>query len=110
MHAPETEYAFDKDLTARLNTFRRPALRGLRKWRPGQVVLLAALFGGIGWLPRLVAAAVGVFAHLSRKTHTRCQRSLLTMMVGDEAAHLGVPVCEQSSHSINCEADCKPNF
>ena len=50
MHAPETEYAFDKDLTARLNTFRRPALRGLRKWRPGQVVLLAALFGGIGWL------------------------------------------------------------
>ncbi len=50
MHAPETEYAFDKDLTTRLSTFRGPAKKGLRKWSWRQLVFLAALFGGIGWL------------------------------------------------------------
>lgn len=50
MYAPETEYAFDKDLTHRLAAFRAPAKRGLAKWQPAQAVLLAVMVLGIGAL------------------------------------------------------------
>ena len=40
MSAPETEYAFDKDLTRRLHKLRRPVRHGLRKWPPGQLAVL----------------------------------------------------------------------
>ena len=50
MYAPETEYAFDKDLTARLASYRTPAPRGLAKWRPRQMVGLAMMSLIIGWL------------------------------------------------------------
>ena len=50
MYAPESEYAFDKDLTVRLAGLRGPAPRGLRKWKARQIVFLAALFAGLLWL------------------------------------------------------------
>ena len=50
MQAPDSEYAFDKDLTVRLSRFRGPALRGLQKWRLGQLFFLASLFAGLAWL------------------------------------------------------------
>ena len=50
MHAPETEYAFDKDLTRRLEAFRGPAPRGLRKWRFGQILFMASVAMVLAWL------------------------------------------------------------
>ncbi|QPH56129.1 glycosyltransferase [Pontivivens ytuae] len=50
MSAPETEYAFDKDLTVRLRELTRPAPTGLAKWRPSQLLGLAAIATIIGWL------------------------------------------------------------
>lgn len=50
MSAPESEYAFDKDLTKRLARFRRKVPKGIRKWRPGQLFFLAAIFTILGWL------------------------------------------------------------
>ncbi|WP_339971389.1 glycosyltransferase [Gymnodinialimonas mytili] len=50
MHAPDTEYAFDKDLAARLRTLQRPARHGLAKWRPSQLILVAMLLLALGWL------------------------------------------------------------
>ena len=40
MYAPETDYAFDKDLTERLRTYRAPVKKGLRKWSVGQLFML----------------------------------------------------------------------
>ncbi|MEM6385669.1 MAG: glycosyltransferase [Pseudomonadota bacterium] len=40
MYAPESEYAFDKDLTERLRTYRAPVKKGLRKWSAGQLFML----------------------------------------------------------------------
>lgn len=42
MYAPESDYAFDKDLTERLRAFDDPPKRGLRKWSFGQLLLLTA--------------------------------------------------------------------
>ena len=40
MYAPESDYAFDKDLTERLRTYRAPVKKGLRKWSAGQLFML----------------------------------------------------------------------
>lgn len=50
MHAPETEHAFDKDLTVRLRSFQAPAKRGLAKWPLGQVSVLATVAISLAWL------------------------------------------------------------
>jgi glycosyltransferase Alg8 len=50
MHAPDSEHAFDKDLAVRLRGLRRPAKRGLAKWRPGQLLCLAVLVALLGYL------------------------------------------------------------
>ncbi|MEM8824656.1 MAG: glycosyltransferase [Pseudomonadota bacterium] len=50
MYAPDTEYAFDKDLTGRLRSLRTPVRRGLGKWRITQVAALAVMLGGLGWI------------------------------------------------------------
>ena len=50
MHAPETEYAFDKDLAARLRALQAPPKRGLAKWRGDQLLLVALLLLVLGWL------------------------------------------------------------
>ncbi|MGR3513189.1 MAG: glycosyltransferase [Paracoccaceae bacterium] len=40
MYAPESDYAFDKDLTERLRTYRAPVKKGLRKWSVRQLFML----------------------------------------------------------------------
>lgn len=50
MSAPETEYAFDKDLTRRLAALSGPAPRGLRKWRLAQLVQVSVIFAALVWL------------------------------------------------------------
>ncbi|MEL7345540.1 MAG: transcriptional regulator, partial [Pseudomonadota bacterium] len=40
MYAPDSDYAFDKDLSERLRHFRGPPKKGLRKWAPGQLFML----------------------------------------------------------------------
>ena len=50
MSAPETEYAFDKDLSRRLRELSAPPPHGLSKWRPRQVFFLIALITGLVWL------------------------------------------------------------
>ncbi|MEL6203395.1 MAG: glycosyltransferase [Pseudomonadota bacterium] len=50
MEIPESEYAFDKDLTTRLRTFQVPAATGFAKWKPSQIITLILLILGIGWL------------------------------------------------------------
>ncbi|MCH2163288.1 MAG: glycosyltransferase family 2 protein [Marinovum sp.] len=44
MYEPASEYAFDKDLTARLAKLRSPIKTGLAKWQPHQLVFMAGLF------------------------------------------------------------------
>ncbi|MEM7723913.1 MAG: glycosyltransferase [Pseudomonadota bacterium] len=41
MCAPESDYAFDKDLTERLRRFRSTPKKGLRKWSAGQRFMMA---------------------------------------------------------------------
>lgn len=50
MSAPETEYAFDKDLDLKLRGLTAPVRTGLRKWHPRQILLLALLILCLGWL------------------------------------------------------------
>ncbi|WP_179379063.1 glycosyltransferase [Jannaschia marina] len=50
MHAPATEYAFEKDLTVRLRDLRAPVRRGLAKWRPRQVIGLLLILAVLVWL------------------------------------------------------------
>ena len=50
MHAPENEYAFDKDLTTRLRYFRQAVPKGLRKWRPAQLFWVAMMAVGLVYL------------------------------------------------------------
>jgi len=50
MSAPESEYAFDKDLTERLRGFQTPARRGLRKWSLGQLFWLSVAIVVLGHL------------------------------------------------------------
>ncbi|MEL6690838.1 MAG: transcriptional regulator, partial [Pseudomonadota bacterium] len=50
MHAPETEYAFDKDLTTRLRGLRAPVKKGLAKWSALQLLGLFAIAGTLLWL------------------------------------------------------------
>ncbi|NRB01046.1 MAG: glycosyltransferase [Rhodobacteraceae bacterium] len=42
MYAPESDYAFDKDLTERLRTYGAPVKKGLQKWSFGQLFMLIA--------------------------------------------------------------------
>ena len=50
MSAPESEYAFDKDLTERLRDLTAPRKSGLAKWRPGQLFFLASVLVVLLWL------------------------------------------------------------
>ncbi len=50
MSEPESEYAFDKDLTQKLNCLRTPTRKGISKWQPHQLAILVSLMMGIGWL------------------------------------------------------------
>jgi len=50
MSAPETDYAFDKDLTRRLRSLKAPPRRGLAKWSPVQLLKLAIIVAVLGWL------------------------------------------------------------
>ncbi|MEM6564331.1 MAG: glycosyltransferase [Pseudomonadota bacterium] len=50
MHAPETDYAFDKDLTARLCALRATPKRGLKKWSMRQLFLLILGLTGLFYL------------------------------------------------------------
>ncbi len=50
MSAPESEYAFDKDLTRRLRDLTAPTRTGLAKWRPDQIVLIGSMVMVLGWL------------------------------------------------------------
>ena len=43
MHAPESEYAFDKDLAKRLRTYQEEVPRGLQKWRLSQILCIVLL-------------------------------------------------------------------
>ncbi len=50
MSAPESEYAFDKDLTVRLREAARPGGKGLAKWSVPQLILLGVMMTGLLWL------------------------------------------------------------
>ena len=50
MQAPDTEYAFDKDLTVQLRRLTAPAKTGLRKWHITQILLLGFMLTGLGWM------------------------------------------------------------
>lgn len=50
MQAPETEYAFDKDLTVQLHKMSAPAETGWRKWSSRQILFLIGLLFGLGWM------------------------------------------------------------
>lgn len=50
MSAPDSEYAFDKDLTTRLRALQGPAPTGFDKWSLQNIVLLAGIFMGIASL------------------------------------------------------------
>lgn len=50
MSCPQTEYAFDKDLTVRLHDLSAPQRRGLRKWQPQQILLLCIMLSFVIWL------------------------------------------------------------
>ncbi|MEO0390230.1 MAG: glycosyltransferase [Pseudomonadota bacterium] len=50
MYAPQSEYAFDKDLTQRLQDLRGPRPSGLDRWRPGHIAALIAMVAILGWL------------------------------------------------------------
>ena len=50
MCAPETEYAFDKDLTLRLSDLQRPARTGIAKWNVRQIFGLVAIGIALIWL------------------------------------------------------------
>ncbi|MEM8553766.1 MAG: glycosyltransferase [Pseudomonadota bacterium] len=50
MYAPDSEYAFDKDLTIRLAQFRKPVRKGLAKWHPLQLVGLTLILTVVVWL------------------------------------------------------------
>ena len=50
MYAPETEYAFDKDLTVRLRGLTAPPKKGLKKWAVHQIVFFFVLSVGLFWL------------------------------------------------------------
>lgn len=50
MSAPESEYAFDKDLTVRLRALTGPAPTGLKKWKLTQIMWLAVIFWVLIWL------------------------------------------------------------
>jgi len=50
MFAPESDYAFDKDLTRRLRGFKAPPRRGLAKWRLSQLFLLILALTVLVWL------------------------------------------------------------
>jgi len=50
MSEPDSEYAFDKDLTVKLNDLRTPVQKGFAKWAPHQLMLLAGMLMVIGWL------------------------------------------------------------
>lgn len=50
MFAPETEYAFDKDLSGRLAPFEGPAPRGFAKWKPHHILTLLVIVMVLLWL------------------------------------------------------------
>lgn len=50
MYEPESEYAFDKDLTVRLRSLRAPPKRGLAKWKPSQLIGVATIAALLIWL------------------------------------------------------------
>ncbi len=50
MYAPETEYAFDKDLTVRLRALKAPRPRGLSRWSFGQLAFLLLMVCTLFWL------------------------------------------------------------
>ncbi|MGR3713385.1 MAG: glycosyltransferase [Shimia sp.] len=50
MHEPPSEYAFDKDLTARLSHFRGPAPNFFGKWSLPQFTIFLVVFMGLLWL------------------------------------------------------------
>lgn len=50
MSVPESEYAFDKDLTIKLRSLRKPVGKGLVKWRFSQIVLLIFMLSILGWM------------------------------------------------------------
>jgi len=50
MSAPDSTYAFDKDLDARLRTAIAPAPAGFARWTPGKILTLALIVGVIGIL------------------------------------------------------------
>ncbi len=50
MYAPESEYAFDKDLTVRLAPFKEPAPTGLKKWALHQIVAMAVMVTVLVWM------------------------------------------------------------
>ena len=47
---PESEYAFDKDLTVKLHDLTKPAEVGIAKWRFSQIVLLVLMVAVLGWM------------------------------------------------------------
>ena len=49
MSAPESEYAFDKDLTLRLRDLQAPAKTGLAKWSARQSVILVSIALALAW-------------------------------------------------------------
>ncbi len=50
MSIPETEYAFDKDLTVRLGDLRTPKKKGLAKWSMFQLCMVATIIMMLAWL------------------------------------------------------------
>ncbi len=50
MYAPETEYAFDKDLTLRLRDLQSPARMGIAKWNAREIFGLVAIGFALVWL------------------------------------------------------------
>lgn len=50
MYEPESEYAFDKDLTGRLSHFKGPAPNFFGKWTLGQFTAFLLVFMGLLWL------------------------------------------------------------
>ncbi len=50
MHAPETEYAFEKDLSRRLKDLQSPAKTGFAKWSARQSVTLLTLMMLTAWM------------------------------------------------------------
>lgn len=50
MSAPDSEYAFDKDLTLRLRQFKGPPPKGLHKWTPKQLALCFSVFFCLLWI------------------------------------------------------------